>query len=281
MDFQRNPTKQRLTNIAAITVTVALALIVLSPLLWMIHQALQDPATRFDFPPSLTPRRPSFGAFREVFSGKDMPRWLVNTTLVAFGAACLSVILGSWGAYGISRFRTRGTTLFSFLILTTQMMPPVVLMIPLFRAVLAVNLNDSLVGLTLSYVIFYIPVTTWMIKSAFDSVPQELEEAAMVDGCTRAGALRRIVLPLALPGVLAAGVFSFAVAWSEFLFARTIITDPRQWVGSIGIASFFGEYGTPWDQVMAAAIIITLPPLILFLVVQRYFVGSLAGGVKG
>jgi multiple sugar transport system permease protein len=161
------------------------------------------------------------------------------------------------------------------------MMPPVVLMIPLFKAFVALHLVDGLTGLVVADFFFALPVATWMLRSVFDGIPEEIEEAARVDGCNRLGALTRITLPLALPGVAAAGIFAFIHSWEEYLFARVLISAPDKWIGSIGIASFFGEYHTSWPQVMAAAVIFTLPPVLLFLVVQRRFIDGISGGLKG
>lgn len=262
-------------------VTTVLAILVAFPIYWMLVQALQPSTVRFDVPPTVLPKQPSLDALSAVISETDILLWLRNSILVSTAAAALALFASVWGAYAISRFRTRSTSVASYIILTTQMMPPVVLMVPMFRIVLDLGLNDSLTALIIAYFIFDVPVTTWMLKSIFDTIPVELEEAAMIDGCGRVQALYRIVLPLARSGLVAAGTFSFITAWGEFLFARTVITDPRQWVGSIGLASFFGEYGVAWDEVMMAAFLFTAPPIVLFLFVQRFFVAGLGGGLKG
>lgn len=169
----------------------------------------------------------------------------------------------------------------SYLILATQMMPPVVLMIPLYVIVRQMGLVDTLYSLVLVNAIFTLPVTTWMLKSIFDTISVELEEAGMVDGCTRMGVLWRITIPIAIPGFIASGLFAFIASWDEYMFARTVITTPRFWVGTIGIVSFIGEWQAPWDQINAAAFLFTLVPVALFLMVQKYFIVGIVGGVKG
>jgi multiple sugar transport system permease protein len=259
-----------------------LALIVaVFPLFWILQGALQAPIYRFEAPPSILPRGPSIDAIADALVEGHLIRWLTNTFVVATATAILSVAIGLSGAYALSRFRNRGVVLSGVLILTTQLMPPVILMIPLFRIILSLGLANSLTGLIVAYVLFTLPVTTWFLKAIIDSVPIELEEAARIDGCNRFQAAVRVVMPLALPGIVAVGVFAFLEAWGEFLFARTIITSPDIWVGSLGVASFFGEWGADWEQIMATAFIFTLPPVVLFIAFQRYFVAGLGGSLKG
>lgn len=251
------------------------------PLYWMFVQALQPESARYAFPPGLIPQSPSLDGFVSAFEGRGVVVWISNTLVVAVVSAAVVLLVGAWGAYALSRFQTRGITIASFLILATQMIPPVVLMIPLYKAFVSWGLVGGLGSLILANFIFNLPVAVWMLKSVFDAVPVEIEEAARVDGCNRFTVLLRVTLPLALPGVLATGIFAFISAWEEFLLARVMISDPSKWVGSIGIASFFGEFGTPWNQVMATSLIFALPPIVLFLIVQNRFVEGMAGGLKG
>lgn len=251
------------------------------PLYWLLVNALQDPSLRFEYPPSILPKRPTLDAFAGVFERTDIAKWLLNTTIVAGATTGLTLLIGSTGAYALSRFPSRRITVAGFAILITQMMPPVILMIPLYRILLTLNLNDSYAGLVVANFVFLIPVVTWLLKSMFDAVPRDLEQAALVDGANRLQVISRITMPLALPGLIASGVFAFIESWQEFVFARALIRNDDLWVGSLGIASFFGFRTTPWNDVMVAALVFALPPLLLFLVFQRYFVAGLTGGVKG
>lgn len=251
------------------------------PLYWMFVQALQPESERFAFPPKLIPQEVSLDGFISAVTGHDVLLWIGNSIVVAGVSTVLVLLVAAWGAYAISRFQSRGMTMASFLILATQMIPSVVLMIPLFKAFQSLGLVGGLEGLIVANLVFNLPIAVWMLKSVFDSVPIELEDAARVDGCNRLTLLLRITMPLALPGVLATGIFAFIEAWQEYLMTRVLISDPSKWVGSIGIASFFGEYGTPWNQVMATSLIFSIPPIILFLLVQNRFVEGMAGGVKG
>lgn len=259
---------------------VLLLIFALWPVYWMTVQSLQPPGARYIYPPELFPSAPSLESFTTVWSTTAISTWLRNTVVVASCSALLTVLFAAWGGYAMSRWRTRGVGVASYLTLATQMMPGIVLMIPIYRAFVSIGLVGELRGLVTANLLFSLPVATWLLKSIFDSIPEELEDAARVDGCNRLGVLFRITLPLAGPGVVATGVFAFVNAWNEYMFARLIITESSDWVGSMGIASFFGELSTPWPEVMAAAIIFAVPPALLFLAFQRYFVAGLSGATK-
>jgi multiple sugar transport system permease protein len=273
--------RDRILKTTFYLVVIVTTVVVVFPFYWMFVNALQSGSGRFAFPVKYVPDNWAFFSFLTVLRDTAVGRWLLNSFAVSSASAAIAIVLGSWGAYAISRFRSRGVRTASYLILATQMMPPVVLMIPLFIIIRQMGLVDTLQSLVLVNAIFTLPVTTWMLKSIFDSIPVELEEAGMVDGCTRMGVLWRITIPIAIPGLIAAGLFAFIASWDEYMFARTVITNPRLWVGTIGIVSFIGEWQAPWDQINAAAFLFTLVPVALFLMVQKYFIVGIVGGVKG
>ncbi|GAA1925363.1 carbohydrate ABC transporter permease [Microbacterium aoyamense] len=278
-----NRTRQlrSLRNGVGTWILVALFLIfALGPLYWMLVQALQPPGFRYTYPPELFPSQPTLQSFVTVWETRPILLWLRNTLVMALCSAALTIVFAAWGAYAMSRWTRRGVGIAAYFTLATQMMPAIVLMIPIFTAFVNVGLVGDLRGLVIANFIFSLPVATWMLKSIFDTVPESLDEAARVDGCTRLGVLFRIVLPVAAPGVIATTVFAFISAWNEYLFARLIINASGDWVASMGIASFFGEFSTPWPEVMAASIILALPPVVLFLAFQRYFVAGLGGATK-
>jgi len=270
--------RELLFHLALATLLVA----VVFPFYWMIKTSLDTGESMFTYPPRLFPSAPTLSGYRAVLRDTALAQWLWNSFLVAGGSTVMALAAGVSGAYGLSRFRYRGKAALALVILTTQMMPPLVLVIPLYTIFIALNLTDSLFGLMLGNFAFALPVVIWMMKSIFDSIPFEIEEAARIDGASWPMILLRVTLPLALPGLLATGIFSFLNGWDEFMLARTVVTSTEKWVGTVGLASFIGIYVTPWDQILAAAAIFTLPPLVLFLVVQKYFIAGLgAGAVKG
>jgi multiple sugar transport system permease protein len=265
------------------TVAAGLMLLVaMSPFYWMVLTALRKESAVFAYPPNLLPTDLAPGLFFTIFTRTAVFQWLRNTVIVA-GVSTLAVLpVAILAAHTLSRVRGRAVSMAALLILVTQMMPPVLLLVPYFIIFRELGLLDGLGGLILANFAWAIPVTAWLMKSAFDSIPIELEEAAMVDGCGRTSALFRIAVPLAMPGLAAAAVFAFIAAWDEYFFARTLISNSAYWVVSVGLGSFTSDYSTSWQQIMAVATTSTLPPVILFLFVQKAFVESLAaGGLKG
>ncbi len=264
-----------------LTVIGACAVIVF-PFYWMTVTSMQSGAGLFAYPPKFLPNTYSFGSYRAVFAKTDLIVWMRNSLVVAGLSTALALAVGISGAFALSRFRYRGKRAFALTILTTQMIPPLVLVIPLFTLFVKARLTDSLVGLTLANFVFALPVVVWMMKAIFDSIPEEIEEASRIEGASWLYILLRITGPIALPGIVATGIFAFLQAWDEFMVARTIVTATSRWVASIGLASFIGIYITPWDEILAAAVVFTVPPVILFLLVQRYFIAGLGeGAVKG
>jgi multiple sugar transport system permease protein len=255
---------------------------VVFPFYWMVKTSIETGKGLFSYPPQLLPSSYSLEGYRAVLDQTPIGLWLWNSFLVATLSTILALTAGVSGAYGLSRFRYRGKRMLALVILTTQMMPPLVLIIPIYAIFIQLGLTDNLLGLILGNFAFSLPVVIWMMKSIFDSIPFEIEEAARIDGASWFCVLTRITVPIALPGLAATGIFTFLAGWDEFMFARTIVTSTSNWVGTVGLASFMGAYVTPWDQILAAATIFTLPPVLLFLAVQKYFIAGLgAGGVKG
>jgi multiple sugar transport system permease protein len=263
-----------------LAVVVLLAAVVF-PFYWMVKTSLETGTGLFSYPPRLIPQDATFSGYKAAINETQLVLWLFNSFVVAGGSTVMALGVGISGAYGLSRFRYRGKSAIALVILTTQMMPPLVLIIPIYTIFIKLNLTDTLLGLVLGNFAFALPVVIWMMKSVFDSIPFEIEEAARIDGASWPYILLRITLPLALPGVVATGIFTFLSGWDEFLLARSVVSQADKWVGTVGLSSFIGVYVTPWDQILAAATIFTLPPLILFLFVQKYFIAGLsAGAVK-
>ncbi|HLY21281.1 MAG TPA: carbohydrate ABC transporter permease [bacterium] len=260
----------------------AFALLVVLPIYWMLVTALRPDADLFSYPPKVFPGALDPGRALAAFKGTNIVTWLRNSFAVSLATTLVAGILGIPAGYAMSRFRSRAVRTAAAATVITQMMPPLLLLVPMFLVFRKLALLDNLGGLVIVDVAWVLPLTVWMMKSMFDASPPEIDEAAKVDGCGPFATLWRVVLPLALPGLAAVAMYAFIETWDEFLFARTFITSVNLWPASVGLYSFEGEYLVPEQQVMAAAILFALPSLVLFMFVRKAFIGSLsAGAVKG
>jgi multiple sugar transport system permease protein len=210
----------------------------------------------------------------------------VNSVIICVGATLVSVLIAILAAYAISRYRFLGRNPFRLVVLSTQMFPGILFLLPLF--VIFVNIDQtfgtrlygSYTGMIITYLTFALPFSIWMLAGYFDSIPRELEEAAMIDGATALGALVRVLIPLSLPGIVAVAVFAFMTAWGEVLFASALTTDATRTL-AVGLRDYATQSNVYWNQLMAAAIVVSIPVVAGFLALQRYLVqGITAGGVK-
>jgi len=256
--------------------------LVLLPIYWMVITALRPDADLFRYPPKLWPGTLSLGLALGTFKGTKILIWLRNSSIVSLATTGVAGVLGIPAGYALSRFHSRSVQAAGTVTIVTQMMPPLLLLVPMFLVFQKLSLLNNLAGLVVVDVAWVLPLTVWMMKSMFDAVPREIDEATMVDGCGPFSTLWRIVLPLALPGLAAVAMYAFIETWDEFLFARTFITGVNVWPAAVGLYSFEGEYIVPEQQVMAAAVVFAVPSLVFFMFVRRAFIGSLsAGAVKG
>lgn len=267
-------------------VRIALTLLLLAaagfPLYWMVVTSLTPSAAMFESRPHFLPHLSELGAFREAFASIPIGLWLRNSAVIAAGTTLLSLALAVFPAYALSRFRFRGRGAMGLALFTTQMLPEAMLVVPLFALYSQAGLINTLLGLILANTAFTVPVITWMLKSAIDGVPIDIEEAARIDGCSRTRIVLAVVLPLIAPSLAASAVIAFFHGWNEYILATTLITQENLRPASVGLASFVGELSTPIHSVMAIALIYTVPAVVFYLFVQRYVVGGMtAGSVKG
>lgn len=252
------------------------------PVYWMATTALSDQDQLYVGRQVPWPQLGNLGsllaAIREVPAG----RWMVNSLVIAAGTTVVSLLLGSLAGYALSRFRFRGRGLVGFLLFMTQVVPEALILVPLYAMFITLGLLNDLAGLALANAAFFLPVATFIIKGAIDTVPYEIEESAQVDNCPRFGILCMIVLPLVAPSLAAAAVIAFFAGWNEYLFASTFLMNRELWPASVGLASFIGQYETPLSVVMGTALLFSLPAITFFLLIQRRIVSGLtSGAVKG
>lgn len=258
------------------------------PLFWMVSSALKPIDDLFVIPPQWIPERPTLAAMDSVISGdlgrKSLfPDYFRNSVIVTVGTTLLALTVSTLAAYTLSRYPFRGSSKLMLSILSLQMFPQAMLLISFYVIFLQLRLLNTYQGLILANATFAVPFSIWMLKGFFDTVPREIEEAAMIDGCTRFSVLPRIVLPMVTPGLVAAGVYTFLIAWDEYLFASTLMINPEMRTLPPGIIqSFVGQFYLNWPNVMAASVLITIPVTVLFIFFQKYLVqGLTAGAVKG
>jgi multiple sugar transport system permease protein len=223
-----------------------------------------------------------FENYDQLLRKTNFTSWFANSTIVAVSSTLLATAVGTIGAYALARLRFRGRAFMSSATLITYLVPPSILFIPLYAQIRTLGLSDSLAGLIAAYPSFTVPFVTWLLMGYFESIPVELEESAMIDGATRFGAFRRIILPLAAPGVLAAALYAFTQAWNEFLYALVFITDVKQRTLPVGLSSFITGDVYGWGYLMAGAVLTTVPVIVVYIYLQKYMVeGLTAGSVKG
>lgn len=271
----------RLWHVGIATIAVLSVIVVLFPIVWMVFASIRPTQETLTSPPVWFPREITLAAYQKLFADPLQIRYFVNTYIIALSTAAISIVLGSLAAYGFSRFRIRGARFILALILSLQMLPNVSLMIPFFNMAQSLHIHNSYLVLILADSAFALPISIWILKGYLDSIPIDLEEAAMVDGCSRLQALWRVVLPLAVPGLVGTGTFAFLWAWNEFMFAVVLTSGPDHAPLTIAISQFFTQYGREWNAIMALNVIATLPLLLIFVFLQRWVVqGMTAGAVK-
>ena len=257
-----------------------LTAILLFPLYWMIVTALVPTAQVLSREPALIPASSdvSMRAFVVAFARKPLATWLGNSLLVTLGATTLSLVIAALAGYSLSRFRTRAQEWTGLTLLFTKMLPGSLIVIPFFIMASTFHLIDSLFVLMLANAAVGVPFATWLLKSFFDGIPRELEQAAMIDGCGHLTAFAYIIVPLARPGLAACAIYLAILTWSDFVFARTLINDQARWTVTTGLVSFIGEHAIDWPALMAAGVLTMVPMAVLFVLLEPFLVSGLTAG---
>lgn len=281
----RSRIRRSLWNQSVLTyvLVACLAFLIVVPFLWMLlgsfkpnYELMQNQGQ------TLWIENPTFDNYRRLFSEYDFARYFLNSTIVATVTAVVATSISAFAGYSLARFQYPGRTAVSFLILLTQMIPAIATIIPLFIWFQQLNLLNTYWALIIAYNAFAIPFCTWLLRGFFMGIPVELEEASQLDGSGQLGTFLRIVLPLSAPGLLATGIFSFILAWQEFLIAVTFTSSAHLRTLTVGVAAMRGRDIVDWGLLNAGVVVTTIPLAILFTFVQRYLVqGLTSGAVKG
>jgi len=260
----------------------ALAFFVAFPFAWMIATALKPSQEIFATPPTLIPGTVTLANVERLFAETRFATYLVNSVLVASATVCLTLALAAPAAYALTRFRFRGRETIAGAVLFTYMFAPIMIIIPFYVMMRALGLANTHLGLILAYTGLCLPFALWLLRTFFQSIPLELEEAALTDGATRPQAVRYVVLPLARPGLVATGTFTFILAWNDYIFARILLAADELKTLPIGIADLYNASVADWGMIMSSGMLVLAPVLAVFLVIEKYLVaGWGAGGVKG
>ena len=262
-------------------VSLLVAAVALFPILFGLSSSFKDPREIIRFPPSLLPEAPTLENYRAIWSA-GIGGFLVNSLVVSALTVLLCVVLGAPAAYALARYRFSGRTGMIAVIIAVMSIPVASLLIPTYTLIADIGLMNTHAGLVLVYTAYQLPIAIWILAAYFQSLPEELEWSAMMDGYSRLQTLRRVVLPLSRPGLVAAVLFVVVFAWNDFVVAVTLLSSEEKRTLPIAIYNFLGFYGREWGPLLASAMVATLPILLLFIGLQRYFVaGMTGGGVKG
>ena len=252
------------------------------PLLWMVSTSLKPPREVLATPPTLIPAAPTLENYARLLGQTAFVRYFFNSVSVAGLTVLLTMAVGAVGAYSLTRFRFPGREGIARLILCTYMFAPIMIVVPIYILARRLGIVDTHTALVLSYSSFCLPFSLWLLRAFFQSIPIELEEAAQVDGAGRPRALAYIVAPLALPGLIATSIFTFTLAWNDYIFTRILIVSDELKTLPVGVQDLFSAAVVDWGLVMAAGMLITIPALAFFMAVQRHLVaGWGTGGLKG
>ncbi len=251
------------------------------PVLWMLSSSFKQNTDIFASPPQLIPANPTLEAYTAIFTDPVKVRFFLNSYFVSLSVTVLTLLVAVLAAYSLSRYEFPFKRVLNMIIVSVQAVPPITLLIPYFGLIMFLGLYNSYPGLILTYMVFTLPYAIIMMTGYFNTLPRELDEAVKVDGGSSWTALWRILVPISVPGLVSVGIYTFMIAWNEYLFALTLTKTPDMRTVPIGIQLLMGQHSYEWNQMMSMSILGCIPILLLFLFFQRYFIGGMtAGAVK-
>lgn len=261
---------------------IVIGVFAFGPTYWLLVTSVTPDSQVYKYPPQFFPTSFTLDNYVSVFTDPQIYGWLTNSLIVASATAVLSVFVSAYMGYAISKFRFRGRRPLLLFILFSQMLPSALLLVTLYTVFASLGLLNNRISLIVSFTTFTLPLCVWMLKEFFDTLPDDLIEAAAIDGASRWRTLHAVVLPLTIPGMVAAGLFAFMRGWNDFIFALTLTSQDQRTLPPALVNKYMGEAGTDWPELMAASFLVALPVAIAFIALQRFLTGGLtAGAVKG
>jgi multiple sugar transport system permease protein len=270
--------RERLLNVVAYALLALAIAIVFFPLLWMLTVSVRPNIEVMKMPPDWIPRVFTLEGYLKIFGNTRFLIVFLNTMAISLLVTILSLILGAMAAYALARFRFAGQRAVLMFLIITQMFPLVLLCIPYFRIFITLGLYDTRTSLVIVYLTFTLPFCILMLRSYFLNIPPDIEEAAMLDGCTRLQAIFRMLLPMSYPAFIGAGLYTFLLAWNEFLFAVVLIESWENRVLTMAIYSLMAEFVTDWNTMMAFSVLASLPLVVAFIFLQKFMVQGMTAG---
>jgi multiple sugar transport system permease protein len=274
--------RKKITKSVVIVWTVIIIIFLLFPFFVMISTMLKPANEVYVTPPYWIPNKIAISNFIKLWGQNPFSRFFLNSFIIAAGTTILTTILCVPAAYAVSRFRFFGQKLLLFMYLVVQMFSPIIVVIALFKIISRMHLLDTYLGLILVNTVFTLAFVTWMLAGYFKTIPVDIEEAALIDGCTRMQTIVRIMIPIAAPGLVTTIIYSFIASWNEFMFALTLVQSVKKTPLTLGLYNFVGRYTTQWEFLTAAAFLAVIPIIVLFLIIEKELVAGIVGGaVKG
>lgn len=273
---------EKVLNILVYLVLILALLLTILPIGWVLSTSVKPTTEIFANPPRWIPLNPTLSNYHNVLFDSSIPNAFKNSVLVGVMTTFIALLLGGSAGYAFARFSFRGNRVLSLFMLISQMLPLTVLMIPLYYMENEVGLVDTKLGLAIAHLVISLPLVTWMAKGYFKGIPKEIEEAAIMDGCSTMQTIIRVVLPLLKPALAATGIYAFISSWNEFALANVLTRSTASITVPIALNEFSSFFKVDWGSTMAAAMVITVPIIVIFMMVQKQFVeGLAAGAVKG
>lgn len=279
---RKRTARQRASSLAFNTIAVTFFALTLFPVYWMVLTAFKPRSEILTPTPNFSLKGLTLSGFKDAIDHPFFWNYVANSAVVSVATVAISIVVGVLAALALSRFNFRGRKLYLIVLLAIEAVPQTALVIPLFFTLQRLHQLNELSGLTATYVVFDLPFAIWMLRGFVQSVPADIEDAAMVDGCSRVGAFRRVVLPLIAPGLVATSIFAFIQAWNQYLYAYVFMQQNNRYTLTVWLQAFSTNRGTDYSGLMAGSVLYTLPVVVLFVIVQRKVVAGLASGaVKG
>ena len=274
---------RKLSGVVRSMAGLIISFILVFPLIWLFFTAFKAKGEIFQFPTRLLPLDWTWENYAELFRITQFLRYFINTAVISVAAAVISIIIATCASYSLSRFRIPGSGIVAVALLLMYMLPEIVLGIPFMKIFLFLGLSDSLVALTIAYISITLPFSIWMLRSYIESIPTALEEAALIDGCTRFQGFLRVIVPQAIPGIMATTIFTFILCWNEYLYALILITSEQNKTLTLGLSILLGETAIySWGMLSAGSVLTVIPVIVLFVFFQKHIVaGFTAGAIKG